>query len=120
MSFQKYLTIDGMELPLPMSYKLDFRDIESDTSGETEAGTIQRDVVRTGVVSIKVAFNCSPAWVKKFSKLNIKRQLSVEYFNTLTLDSTLTTMYMDNFSVELVKDTSFKGLWEVSFVLNEF
>ena len=29
-------------------------------------------------------------------------------------------MYIDKFSVKLVKDTSYKGLWEVSFNLEEY
>lgn len=46
MKHQSYLIIEGVDLPLPNSYDLEFRDIEADTGGETEAGTIQRDIVR--------------------------------------------------------------------------
>ena len=46
MKYQSYLIIEGVDLPLPNSYDLEFRDIEADTGGETEAGTIQRDIVR--------------------------------------------------------------------------
>ena len=41
MKYQSYLIIEGVDLPLPNSYDLEFRDIEADTGGETEAGTIQ-------------------------------------------------------------------------------
>ena len=59
MAFIQYLKFDETNLPLPDSYDLDISDVEADSSGETEAGTTQRDVVRTGVVSIAVSFSVS-------------------------------------------------------------
>ena len=59
MAFVQYLKFDEMNLPLPDSYDLDISDVEADSSGETEAGTTQRDVVRTGVISIAVSFSVS-------------------------------------------------------------
>ena len=53
MAFSHYLNIDGVEMPLPASYDLSLSDVEADSSGETEAGTTQRDIVRSGVVKIK-------------------------------------------------------------------
>ena len=42
MAFIQYLNFNGTALPLPDSYDLDLSDVESDSSGETEAGTTQR------------------------------------------------------------------------------
>lgn len=39
MAFVQYLNIDGVDLPLPISYDMELNDVEADTSGETEAGT---------------------------------------------------------------------------------
>ena len=50
MAFIQYLTFDGTALPLPDSYEVRMDDVEADSGGETEAGTVQRDVVRAGVV----------------------------------------------------------------------
>ena len=61
MAFSHYLNIDGVEMPLPASYDLSLSDVEADSSGETEAGTTQRDIVRSGVVKISVSFQVSPA-----------------------------------------------------------
>ena len=64
MSLCKTIEIDGkpvMVIPLPDSYDVEFSDVVSDASGETEAGTTQRDVVRSGVVSIPVTFSVSPS-----------------------------------------------------------
>lgn len=56
MAFIQYLKFDGRNLPLPDSYSIDLSDIVADSGGETEAGTTQRDVVRTGVVTIIISF----------------------------------------------------------------
>ena len=68
MAFIQYLNFDGTDIPLPDSYDVEVSDVVSDAGGETEAGTTQRDVVRSGVVSIPVAFSISPAWLKKLSE----------------------------------------------------
>ena len=60
MAFIQYLKFDDLNLPLPDSYDIDISDVEADSSGETEAGTTQRDVVRNGVVTIAVSFSVSP------------------------------------------------------------
>ena len=59
MAFFQYLNFNGTNLPLPDSYDVDLSSVEADTTGETEAGTTQRDVVRTGVVTISVSFSVS-------------------------------------------------------------
>ena len=52
MAFTEYLKINGELLPYPDSYDLSLSSVESDSGGETEAGTRQRDVVRQGQDSV--------------------------------------------------------------------
>ncbi len=99
---------------------MEFRDIEADTGGETEAGTFQRDIVRNKVASISVSFSCSPKLVKRLSSLTNKSNLKVKFLDTETLELKETQMYIDKFQVKLIKDTSYKGLWEVSISLEEY
>lgn len=120
MKHQSYLIIEGVDLPLPNSYSIDFRDIEADTGGETEAGTIQRDIIRSKVASISVDFSCSPKLVKVLSKFTNKAKLKVKYLDTEDLSLKEAEMYIDGFKTKLVKDTSYKGLWNVSFSLEEY
>ncbi len=120
MAFIQYLNIDGENLPLPESYDMELKDVEADSSGETEAGTRQRDVVRIGVVSISASFQVSPKWLKKLTVFRNRPKLSVAYFDTEELDIKQTKMYIEGFKSSLVKDTSYKGLWTVSFTLKEF
>lgn len=120
MAHFQYLSINGEDLPLPTSYSFDLKDVEAGSSGETEAGTIQRDVVRSGVVSIQVSFQVSPTWLKKLSLYRKEPVLNVKYFDTEALQHRTTKMYIDGFKSSLEKDTSYKGLWVVSFNLNEY
>ena len=87
---------------------------------QTEAGTIQRDVVRQGVVDISVSFTVTAVWLKKLTVYSKKNKLTVQYFDTDTLSLKETEMYIDDFKAKLEKDTSYKGLWSVSFSLKEF
>ena len=94
-------------------------DVEADSGGETEAGTTQRDVVRTGVADISVSFSVSPKWVKLLTVYSKLPKIAVEYFDTETLDLKEAEMYITGFKAKLEKDTSYKGLWTVSFSLKE-
>lgn len=120
MAFIQYLTFDGVPLPMPDSYEVEMADVEADSGGETEAGTTQRDVVRSGVVTIPVSFSLSPKWVKAMAGFRRKPKIAVEYFDTETLEVRRTEMFMEGYKAGLVKDTSYKGLWKVSFTLKEF
>lgn len=120
MAYIQYLNFDGEDLPLPISYDIGLSDVEADSSGETEAGTTQRDLVRSGVVEISVSFQVSPVWIKKLTVFRNRPKITVKYFDTGTLDVKQTQMYIDGFKSKLEKDTSYKGLWSVSFTLKEF
>lgn len=120
MAFIQYLVFDGTALPLPDSYEVQMSDVEADSGGETEAGTTQRDVVRLGVVSIPATFSVSPKWLKLLTGFKQKEKITVDYFDTETLRMKRTEMYVDGYKASLVKDTSYKGLWKVSFTLKEF
>jgi hypothetical protein len=120
MAFIQYLKFGYENLPLPDSYDLDLTDVEADSGGETEAGTTQRDVIRAGVVTISVSFSVSATWLSKLSAYAKKDKILVSYFDTETLGVRETEMYITGFKSKLEKDTSYKGLWTVSFTLKEF
>lgn len=120
MAYIEYLIFDGTALPFPDSYEVQLHDVEADSGGETEAGTIQRDVVRKGVATISVSFSVSSKWLKLLTVFKQREKLNVGYFDTETLSARTTEMYIDGYKANLVKDTSGKGLWRVSFSLEEF
>ena len=120
MAFYEYLKINQMVLPLPNSYEVTLEAIEADSSGETEAGTTQRDVVRQGVVTIAATYSVTAKWLKLLSGYSKIDKLDVTYFDTESTEMKTIEMYMEGFKAKLEKDTSYKGLWTVSFTLKEF
>ena len=119
MAFFQYLNFDGVDLPLPDSYEVDMTDKEADSGGETEAGTTQRDVVRTGVVTISVSFSVTQKWLRLLTGYKQQEKIRVGFFDPETASVRQTEMYVEGFKAKLKKDTSYKGLWIVNFSLKE-
>ena len=105
-----------VDLPLPDSYEVDMADKEADSGGETEAGTVQRDVVRTGVVTISVSFSVTQKWLRLLTGYKQQEKIRVGFFNPETASVRQTEMYVEGFKAKLKKDTSYKGLWVVSSI----
>lgn len=120
MAFNTYVKIEDTVLPLPDSFDLSYSNVEAESSGETEAGTVQRDIVRSGVVSIDVSYALSKKYLPILSSYSKMPKLKVSYFDPELMELKETSMYMDGYKVKLIKDTSYKSLWEVSFTLKEY
>lgn len=120
MAHIQYLTFNGTPIPRPDSYEVEMEDIEADSGGETEAGTVQRDIVRAGVATIPVEFSVSPSWMKKLTAFKQLPGMEVKYFDPETAQAKTTQMYIEGFKAKLVQDTTYGGLWNVSFTLKEF
>ena len=119
MAFYNYLFLNGEALPHPDSYDISMEDVEAESSGETEAGTRQRDVVRSGVHTIAVTFSVTVAWLKKLTAYKQQPKLTVRFFDPEVAEVSEAEMYIEGFKVALKKDTSYGGLWSVSFDLKE-
>ena len=119
MAFFQYLNFDGVDIPLPDSYEVEMSDKEADSGGETEAGTVQREVVRAGVVNISVSFSVTQKWLRLLTGYKQQEKIRVKFFDPETVSQKQTEMYVDGFKAKLKKDTSYKGLWVVSFTLRE-
>ena len=77
-------------------------------------------MVRSGVVSIPVSFSVSAKWLRILTEFKQQEKITVGYFDTETLAVKTAEMYVEGYKASLVKDTSRKGLWTVSFTLREF
>ena len=67
-----------------------------------------------------MAFSVTVTWLKKLTAYSKQDKLSVDYFDTETAEMRNTEMYVEGFKAKLEKDTSYRGLWTVSFTLKEF
>jgi hypothetical protein len=120
MTFQTYLKINGVALPVQKDdYSVEYSDVVADSGGVTEAGTTIRDVIREGVPSISVTIPVSNTWLKRLRKMKKEPSLSVEWFDPDTGLLSTGIMYMDDFKVSLEHDTGSGGLWTVSFSLED-
>ena len=63
---------------------------------------------------------CVWGWLKVLTGFKQREKISVGYFDMETLEMKESEMFVEGYKAALVKDTSFKGLWKVSFTLKEF
>lgn len=111
----EFLYFNGTRLPRPDSYELNVSDILSDGSGETEAGTQQRDFKRRDVVTISLQFTVTKKWLSRFKGYRSMNQITVKYNRAGTLVTE--EMYMDGYKEKLEHETAAGGVWSVSFSL---
>ena len=78
MAYIQYLVFNGRSLPKPDSYDVGLSDVEADSGGETEAGTTQRDVVRTSDGIFQTAEDRSGIF--RYGNLGLKRSRNVYYW----------------------------------------
>ena len=90
--------------------KITMEYIMESTSGVTEAGTTQRDVVREGMVEIQVSFHVSKRWLQRLSAYKRLASITGEYLDTETMNIVNTEKYIDGFKSRLAVDTSYGGL----------
>ena len=120
MAHLQYLVFNNENIPMPASYSVSLSDVEADSGGVTEAGTTQRDVVRIGVVTISVSFCVTQKWLSLLTGYKQQEKIRVGFFDPETASVRQTEMYVEGFKAKLKKDTSYKGLWTVNFILKEY
>lgn len=118
MAFNKYIIINNEELPFPDSYDLDYKVLSN--SNETESGKVVREIIRNHKAEIKVSFTLSSKWIKKMTEYMGEDKLSVSYLDTNTIGMKNADMYIENYRVSLLRDTSYGSLWSVDFKLIEY
>ena len=118
--YQTYLKFNGEAVPVKRDdYTVSYNDVVSGGSGTTEAGTTIRDVIREGVPSIAVNLDVSITWLKKLRAYKKLPAITVEWFDPEIGALSSGAMYMEGFKVSLVHDTSYGGLWNVAFTLED-
>lgn len=118
------LTIGGVILPNPTSYKVSRSDLDSESTTRNEAGFLQRDRVRTGVYKIEATWQVKRAAYKTIVDALSGAKLTVVFFDPNSASTKTATMYAGDRSGTLVRHLSetkpTESLWELSCSLIEY
>ena len=112
------ISIDGVELPAPMTYSVDYNDLDSDESGRSEDGKLHRVRVRSGVAKIKASW-------KQLSQEKADLILTAIAPDSFTVNyyfgtQKTATMYAGAQSCELIRVNNGDARWNIGFDLIEF
>lgn len=114
------LKFDTEYFPLTKgSYVLNFQNKE--TKNETEAGTIIRDVKRTGVPHLSISSSVDNTWYQKlYSYFVSGSEITVYYYSPVTLAEASFDGFIENLSFNLIKDNGTSPRWEASFEVTSY
>ena len=114
--------INGVELFPSNGWEQSHNTVEN--VYQTEAGTDQVSVIRSDKLTVTAQFRCRSDWKAVFTGFSKMNSLEVKIYDEELDDYKMRTMRMRNYKATLieysekVKDT--KGVWDVSFSLEEF
>lgn len=116
-----YLKINDDVLPVEphRGYEVSFSDYDS--ISKTEAGTSVRWVGRLNIPTISVNFDCDLEMLVKMRSYKSQATLNVKYFDPNDVVDYLKEeiMFVSGYKEKLLADTNDKGIWNVSFTLED-
>ena len=112
------VSINGVQLPTPTTYSVDYSDVDSPDTGRSEDGMLHRSRVRSGLAKVKL----------EWRQLNTDKADLI--LNAITPDSftvvyyfgvqKTATMYAGDKSCELVRISYEQAKWNIKVNLIEF
>ncbi len=115
------ITIDGVDLPSPSSFKLPRFDMDSGDTNRNELGVLQRDRIRQGVYKIELEFKgITSEQLQTIDTAIEPASLSVTFPSPMGMITK--TMYAGDRNVDMLKyDSNYNKIrWNVSFNLVEY
>lgn len=101
------------------SYTLTLQNKE--TKNETEAGTIIRDIKRTGIPHLSISSSVDNTWYQKLEGYYVSgSKITVYYYSPVTLAEASFDGFIENLSFNLVKDNGTSPRWEASFEVTSY
>ncbi len=114
------ITINGVGLPTPSSYKIPQSDLDSSVTGRNEAGGLQRDRIRQGIFKIELEWKA----IKQLDADKILNTIKPSAVNvTFPTTSGIATkkMYAGDRDVSIARYWKKDDIrWDVSFNLIEY
>lgn len=117
------MSIGGYTFPNPMEYSVERDDLDSDNTGRSESGVMQRDRVRAGVYKVNAKFRVTGAILKGITTAIAPASFSLTFFDPNTSSSPTKTMYAGNRVGTLVKnvdDVIATSEWDLTIAIVEF
>lgn len=116
------LKFNNEEMYYPSSFSIDEEVI--DKTNQTEAGTDQVQLVRTGKVTMTFETKCLADWLARYRYYSALASFQVSYYDVNIEGYITKTVRMRNFKWSVVKHSyeldNIAGIYDVSFVLKEF
>ena len=116
------LMFDTDTIPQPSTWTENSEVIE--TVNQTEAGTQQAEVVRYDRLKVNCGFVVTDEVARLLKGYSKHNSIAVKYYDIETDDYKTRYMRIRNFSAALRKNSdkllSVRGVWDVSFTLEEF
>ena len=115
------ITIDGVDLPSPSSFKIPRSDLDSGDTGRNELGVLQRDRIRQGIYKIELEWKGINSSELHLIESAIEPAEVNVTFPTPTGMATK-KMYAGDRNVEMIMyDDNFDKIrWNISFNLIEY
>ena len=113
------VTLGDYTPPAPTEYSLEIHDIDSEASGRSESGIMNRERVRAGIYKLALSFTN----LTSDEVLMIKEAIAPESFSVTLFDGSEVTakMYVGNRSLKLKSiDNDSNCFWDMSFSLTEY
>lgn len=116
------LKFNNEEMYYPSSFSIDEEVI--DKTNQTEAGTDQVQLVRTGKVTMTFGTKCLADWLARYKYYSALASFQVSYYDVSVNGYVTKTVRMRDFKWSVVKHSyeleNIAGVYDVSFVLKEF
>lgn len=115
------ITINGVDLPSPASFKYTRSDLDSSDTGRNELGIMQRDRIRQGVYSLDLEWKGLTSSQLHLIETAVEPASLTVRFPTPAGYQTK-RMYVSDRSIEMIiyKDNIDKIRWDISFKLVEY
>lgn len=117
-----YLKIGSYTAPFPVSYEIEYNDLDSDKTTRNERGYIaNRDRLRSNTFKISVSFRLKISDLAPLANAIEPKQFSVTCFDLTTARTVTKTMYAGTKSASIVKtDENPSKMWiDYAFTLVE-
>ena len=113
---------DDTEILFPLTWQESFNTIEDVQT--SEAGYDLVAVSRYNKLSVSASFKVTQPWLKTFQEFSTVRRFTLSRYDAVRNRYVTHTVRMRNFSVNRVPKSEdlaiTRGLWEVSFTLEEY